>query len=68
MSLGRVRRWDEDLLELRFRVRVELELLQRLVALEGARRGLEATQIGEATDPVFWVPLNHTSSWLFNSF
>ena len=29
---------------------------------------LQSTQIGKATDPVFWVPLNHTISWLSKSF
>ena len=29
---------------------------------------LRSTQIGNATDAVFWVLLNHAISWLSNSF
>ena len=29
---------------------------------------IQSTQVGKATDPVFWVPLKHTVSWLFKSF
>ena len=29
---------------------------------------LQSTQIGKATDPVSWVPLNHTISLLFTRF
>ena len=33
-----------------------------------AQLHLQATQLGNAADPVFWNPLNRSSSWLFKSF
>ena len=34
----------------------------------GPRVRRQSTQIGKATDPVFWSPLYHIISWLFKSF
>ena len=33
-----------------------------------AHKELQSTQIGKATDPMFWVPRTHIISWLFMSF
>ena len=49
-------------------VLMELSINKLLGPLLSAEQELQTTQIGKATDPVFWVPLIHTISLLFTSF
>ena len=44
----------------------DVDRLPRSLVL--AQEDLQSTPHGKATDPVFWVPLNHTISWLSKSF